>query len=990
MPYLIIYLDVWLAVSTRGMSTVSQQIHLNFAVLQHRDSWCHSSSVADVLQESGYYDRGKGLVSADAANQLVHTCNSSSLYITKGHTFSPKESFHSDMETENFTSDFFHISMDLLPSIEEVTWLLHKCRKKKSLIYAKHAHTQICCHGLDSVGAVENYIMPMFVDCGCMSNACRIFHRSTHTNEYSWTALILGFILCGHMLLAFDVHARMEECGIPPSTHTVLALLKACIKLSDVQKGQEMHIEIIQWGFEQDTAVSSSIIDMYAKCGCLLEASYVLAALPARDVVSWTALIGGYAFHGYGQEAFDEFAKMQFEGIAPNAVTFACLLKAWDNNSATNNVGEFLLKLKGTGFERDPLVGNTLVGMYAKLGFLSEARDVFDKLQNQDVVSWNAFISGLVEHGAAAEAMTYFAEMPKSNVFPNATTFTCICKACGSLGAIEEGQHIHMEIIKCGLGEDYFVGNSLSYMYAKCDLLLEAVEVFNKLQVKDVVSWTALIAGYAKHGSGLEGLKCFEQMKLEGIHPNAFTFTSVLRACTVMEALESGRAIHKEIQWKGFADNVHVGNALIGMYAKCGSLLEAQYVLNQLPKRDILSWNTLISGYAEHGPVQEALKCFEEMQADGFQVDAISLSFALKACGTLGAIERGQKIHARLAEGVFAVDPWVGNSLINMYAKCGSLSESQEIFDKLPVRDVVVWSSMIQAFGMNHEGRKAIQCFEDMQKQGVQANGVTFTCLLSACSHASLAVEGDRYFKAMRQDFGIAPTIEHYNCMIDLLARSGHLFEAEKLCELVGLFSEGALSALLTASRTCGETELGLRFFQQNVEMNPEDAGLYVLMTDIFASAGRLDDAFRLEDLRKHVGAIKKPATALIEVGNNVHEFVVGDNQSKDISDTLSSLSADMKAEGNVAHLESVLGGSSDVEKEAFLCEHAEKYALAFGLIHTPQGQTLRVTKNLRMCRDCHTTSKFISKVKKREIVIRDNCCVHYFKDGLCSCGDMF
>ncbi|KAI5069763.1 hypothetical protein GOP47_0016064 [Adiantum capillus-veneris] len=983
---------------------------------------CILSSVSSVLEQGRSCGRGQEIAFAKYGDQLSPLCNCASVcnlqsygapqleslnldmneryrfandvdwavQLSNGsYATSQDASFPTELVVENLASVALHISGDL-PSIEEVTCLLQRCRKKKNLVYAKQAHTSVCFCGLDIVDYVENHLVPMFVDCGCTSNAHQVFHRSTFKSEHSWTALMFGFVSSGHISLVFDLYAGMIESGMLPSTHTVLALLKACIESSDVQKGQQVHIEAVEWGLEADVSVNSSLVDMYAKSGFLLEASYVLSALPVRNVVSWTALIGGYAEQGLGEEALAEFGKMQLEGVSPNAVTIACLLKAWDSVATKDNIGDFVQKVKGTDCEKDPLVGNTLVGINAKLGFKQDALRIFDRVKNKDVVSWNALISGLVEYGDAMEALIHYEKMPQDLVSPNAVTFTCICKACGSLGDVEQALLVHSEIIKLGLEEDSFLGNSVSCMYAKCDSLLEAVEVFDKLLVKNVVSWSALIGGYAKHGPRSEALKYFEQMKLEGVPPGAFTFTSVLRSFVCMEALNSGRDIHIEIELKGFAVNIHVGNALIGMYTKCGSLLEAEYVFNQLPFRDILSWNTLITGFAEHGLGQEALKYYEEMQVRGFQLDEVSVSGALKACGAIGALGRGREIHASLTEGLFAVDTCVGTSLINMYAKCGSLSEAQEVFCKLPVRNVMVWSTMIQAFGMNHEGWKAIECFEEMQKQGVEANGVTFTCLLSACRHASLPLEGNKYFKAMRQDFGIVPSVEHYNCMIDLFARSGHLFEAEKLCELVGVSAEGALSALLTASRICGETELGLRCFQENVKINVNDAGLYVLMMDIFASAGRLNDASRIEDLRRHVGAFKKPASAVIEIGNEVYEFVVGNNQSKDIAEALRSLNTGMKVEGNVAHLESVLASSSDVEKEASLCEHAEKIALAFGLLHTPQGQTLRVTKNLRMCRDCHNTSMFISQQRKREIVIRDNCCVHHFKDGFCSCGDMF
>ncbi|MCO5567612.1 hypothetical protein L7F22_021306 [Adiantum nelumboides] len=931
-------------------------------------------------------------IKIDVQNESFRFANAVDLAVPFGNGSYPslrEERHHIDVLAESWTSVALHLPSDF-PSIEEVTCRLQKCRKKKILFYANQAHASICCYGLDTVGHVENHLVPMLVDCGCLPTAHQVFLRSTSKSEHSWTALMFGFFANGPLCLVFDVYKGMLECGVPPSNHTMLALLKTCIELSDVQKGQEVHIEAVEWGLEQDIAVNSSLVDMYAKSGFLPEASYVLSTSPGRNVVSWTALIGGYADQGLGQEALAEFAKMQSEGVSPNAVTVACLLKAWNDSATLDNIGEFVEKIEGTGFKADPLVGNSLIGIYAKLGFKDEALDIFNLVENKDIVSWNSLISGLVEHGDAMEAIIHFEKIPQDRIFPNTVTFTCICKACGSLGAVEAALRIHMEIIKLGLEEDSFVGNSVSCMYAKCDSLLEAGEVFDKLLVKTVVSWSALIGGYAKHGLRSEALIYFEQMKLEEISPNAFTFTSVLRSCICMEALDSGRDIHVELELKGFADNVHVGNALIGMYAKCGSLWEAEYVFNRLPCQDVLSWNTLINGFAEQGFGQEALKYFEEMQASGFQLDVVSISGALKACGSVGALGSGREIHGSLGEGLFAVDPCIGTSLINMYAKCGSLLEAQEVFHKLPVRNVMVWSSMIQALGMNHEGWKAIECFEEMQKQGVEANGVTFMCLLSACRHASLAMEGNRYFKAMRQDFGIIPSIEHYNCMIDLFARSGYLIEAEKLCELVGFSAEGALSALLTASRLCGETELGLRCFQQSLKVNINDAGTYVLMMDIFASGGRLDDAYRLEDLRKHVGAFKKPASALIEIGNDVYEFVAGSNQNRDITEALRSLNTGMRVEGNVAHLESVVAASSDIEKEASFCDHAEKIALAFGLLHTPQGQTLRVTKNLRMCRECHNTSMFISKQKKREIVIRDNCCVHHFKDGFCSCGDMF
>lgn len=295
---------------------------------------------------------------------------------------------------------------------------------------------------------------------------------------------------------------------------------------------------------------------------------------------------------------------------------------------------------------------------------------------------------------------------------------------------------------------------------------------------------------------------------------------------------------------------------------------------------------------------------------------------------------------------------------------------------------------MIQGYCLNHQSEEAIQAFEDMQKQGVKPDSVTITCLLTACSHGSLVRKGQEYFKAIRNDYGLLPTTEHYTSMTDLYARSGLLYEAEVFIEMFSPACEGAWAALLTACKTQGEAELGSRCLQQLTHMKMNVASWYVLMGDIYVGAGMLDDAYRLEELRKHAGAGKKIASALIEVDKNIYEFVAGNNQSMEIAEVLTSLNERLKEEGHKPNVHQVLKPISDEDKEASLCEHAEKLAIAFGLLNTPQGQTLRVTKNLKMCNDCHNASKLISCLERREIVLRDDFCMHHFKDGSCSCDE--
>ncbi|MCO5580916.1 hypothetical protein L7F22_034789 [Adiantum nelumboides] len=237
--------------------------------------------------------------------------------------------------------------------------------------------------------------------------------------------------------------------------------------------------------------------------------------------------------------------------------------------------------------------------------------------------------------------------------------------------------------------------------------------------------------------------------------------------------------------------------------------------------------------------------------------------------------------------------------------------------------------------------------------------------------------------------YGVPPTVDHYNCMIDIFSRAGRIYEALRFIETMPcLPSVDMWTALLSACKVHAEIDLGFACFQQLVKTDVEWAVPYILMWNIYVTAGRFEDANKIEELRKKARAKKKPARALIEVNRKVHEFVVGRNDSKEVALMLETLQARMESRGRVPILELVAGLLSDDDKEAALCDHAEKLALAFGLLNTPQGHTLRVTKNMRMCSDCHNTSKTISRLEKREIIVREVYQVHRFKDGLCSCED--
>ncbi|KAH7440418.1 hypothetical protein KP509_04G106200 [Ceratopteris richardii] len=832
----------------------------------------------------------------------------------------------------------------------------------------------------------------MFVDCGSVLDGHRAFCKLQDPNEHSWTSLIHGYLQCGLIKYAVDIYSQMQENDVCSSPYTLMVMLKACIGMGDLEMGQHFHAEIIKKGYETSLSIGSNLVALYAKRGYFMEALEVLHKLPVKDIAAWTVLISSYTEQGHGQEALNVFEQMKQEGIVPNAYTYACVLKACLAVNDTNKGQELHQAIRQDGYESNLYVGSALVQLYAKCGLLSEARKTFDKLLGRDVVVWTTLIAGFAEHGHGHDALDFFDDMRREGIVPTEATFVCALKACGAIRAVDRGRKLHMEIESKGLYEsDPSVGNSLISMYAKCGSLEEAQHIFDRLLVRDTVSSNALISGYTEHGLWKEAVECYERMSQSGDPANAATYCSIFKACSTPEAIEKGVAVHQLITGSEFEMDESVSNTLVGMYSKCGHFSAANEIFDRVLNKTIVSWNALIAGYTANGLNQKVLDCFHQVNYEGLEPDGATFSCVLRACSSIGSVNVGREVHAEIVStGIYINDPPVIKGLITMYAACGSFVHAQVEFEKLSIRDASAWSLMVKLAGINHQGDIAVRYFEDMLAHGVSPDAIVFTCLLTACFHSCLLAEGKHYFKKMKEVFNILPTPEHYNSMANLMSRAGHLYEAERFVEMLSCKSEEIWSSLLNACKVYQEPELGARCFEQLVQMNLEDSAWYVLMEDIYAGAEKWNDMDTIEGLRKYLNIKKLPAVASIEVDHKVYDFVVGDEPSVEMRLLLDDLSSRIKKSGHLPHLDLESKHDTDEQKEASLCVHAEKLAIAFGLLNTPEGTTLRVSKNLRMCFECHSTSKLITKVERREIILRDSSCVHHFKDNSCSCGDIF
>eukprot|EP01018_Ginkgo_biloba_P039546 Gb_03570 [translate_table: standard] len=784
----------------------------------------------------------------------------------------------------------------------------------------------------------------------------------------------------------------MDEQHNTLDSDTYSYLLQVCANMKALPEGKRVHARMLTSGFETSTLLPAKLISMYAMCGSVMNARQVFDKTPEPNVFIWNAIIRVYANNELCDEALTLYYQMEPAGVQPDKFTFPCVLKACASLLVLEEgkvIHEYIIANR---FESDLFVGNALVAMYAKCGSIEEARRVFDEMHQRDVVSWNTIITGYTQIGNFDEALELFFQMELTGIKPNLVTIASVLPASAGLANLDQGKEIHNYIIVSGYRTDIFVDNALIDMYGKCGSIGFARQLFDKMSKRDVVTWSSMIAGYTQNGHGEEALKIFRQMLMGDVKPNSVTIVSVLPACSNIEALEQGKEIHGYIIRRGLDFRVTVGNSLVDLYAKCRIIEIARIVFDKMCERDVVSWNAMITGYAQNGYSDEALKVFRQMEVAGVKPDSVTIVSILPACADLAALQQGKEIHVHIIRNGFELHVSVENALIDMYAKCGSIQVARHVFDKMPQRDVVSWNSMIAGYGMHGYGVDALAVHYQMQRACIEPDYVTFIAVLFACSHAGLVDEGLQCFDCMSRDYNITPRIEHYACLVDLLGRAGQLDEAWELIEKMPFDPDaGVWGALLSACRIHRNIELGEIAAEHLFELEPENPGYYILLSNIYAAAGRWDGVGKVRTMMKERGVKKRPGCSWIEFNNRIHAFLVGDKlhpQADKIYAMLERLAEQMKESGYVADKNFVLHDVEEEEKEYILCGHSEKLAIAFGLINTRPGTAIRITKNLRVCGDCHSATKFISKIVGREIIVRDAIRFHRFRDGMCSCGD--
>lgn len=597
-------------------------------------------------------------------------------------------------------------------------------------------------------------------------------------------------------------------------------------------------------------------------------------------------------------------------------------------------------------------------------------------------------IRAFVDNRQFDRSLQLYAQMRELDINPDNFTFPFVLKACGYLRDIEFGVKVHKDAVDSGYWSDVFVGNSLIAMYGKCGRVNVCRQLFDEMPERNVVTWSSLTGAYAHNGCYEEGLLLFQRMMDEGIRPNRVV---ILNAMACVRKVSEADDVCRVVVDNGLDLDQSLQNAAMVMFARCGRMDMARRFFEGILNKDLVSWTSMIEAYAQADLPLEALEVFRQMILRRVLPDSVTFLGVIRACSSLASFQQARTVHGIIIHCFLGNQLALDTAVVDLYVKCGSLMYARKVFDRMKQKNVISWSTMISGYGMHGHGREALFLFDQM-KALIKPDHITFVSVLSACSHAGLIDEGWECFNSMLRDFGVAPRPEHYACMVDMLGRAGKLNEAREFIERMPIRPDaGVWGSLLGACRIHSNVELAEMAAKALFDLDAENPGRYVILSNIYASSGKRTEADRIRALMKRRGVKKITGHTVIEIKNKVHTFVAGDRsqpQTELIYSELAKLMDRIRREGYTPDLNFALHDVEEETKEKMLYVHSEKLAIVFGLLNSGPGSAIRIKKNLRVCGDCHTATKFISKVTGREIIVRDAHRFHHFEDGTCSCGD--
>ncbi|XP_024531906.1 pentatricopeptide repeat-containing protein At1g56690, mitochondrial [Selaginella moellendorffii] len=797
-------------------------------------------------------------------------------------------------------------------------------------------------------------------------------------------------------------------------------LVRACSDAKDLARGKRVHAHILDsggGGVVQDGFLANLLVQMYGKCGCPDDAQRVFEEINPKNAYSWSCMMTALASNGYLGDARVMFESMPQRNVSAwnnilaahaqkgylveargfmdrmpewNVVTLSFMVNAYAQNGHLSEAERAFAMMH----EPDVVARTKMVMAYGQAGRVADAKAVFDRAGARDVIAWNAMLSAYVENGLLREARALFDFMPGRTV----VSWTAMVEACYRGGRFEEAQELFG-----GMPELSEV--SLTVMieaYAQNGQLQRARGIFEaKADSRNVVSWTAMLTAYADNEDFDSARMVFEVMPQRSI----ISWNCMIRALVH----HSGNLDQVREFFNSMPERTVVSwNFFLLANSRAGQISKTKSAFDVMPMRNTISWITLLHAYAEGGLLEEASSLYENFP----EHNSVSRTVMLVFYAQYGQLEEARTVFSCIEE----PDLVSQNAMVAAYAHNGRMEEAKELFDSMLERDVATWNSLIGGYAhsghtspSSSEGhtvdtseehelcRNALESFHAMLVEGLRPNSISFMSILVASSHLGLLDTGVQYFQSMSSDHGLQPSSDHYQSVVSLLGRTGELDAAEELIDFQAAgcsgFLEVALGSLLGACKTYRDVERGARVAHRLFELEPRNASPYVLLASLYASLGMESDVQAVRRLMKDRNVVKQPGISLIEIDRKLHKFTVGDTshvRNQEIRRELGRLHELVVKQGYVPDTREVLHDVCEEQKRRLLLNHSEKLAIAFGVISTAPGTTIRILKNLRVCSDCHAAAKLMSKVTRRKIVIRDCHRFHHFEEGKCSCLDFW
>ncbi|VVA99381.1 unnamed protein product [Arabis nemorensis] len=688
-------------------------------------------------------------------------------------------------------------------------------------------------------------------------------------------------------------YSEIQRAGIQLDDPFVFPIVfKACAKLSWLFHGRCIHASLIKRGFDSFVSVGNSSSDFYMKCGDFCSAMREFDCMTSRDSVSWNLIVFGLLDNGFEEEGLWWFSKSRVLGFEPNVSTLVLVIRSLRSCLDGEKIHSYVIR---SGFCGISSVQNSILCMYAECD-TSSVRRLFDEMSERDVISWSVVIRSYVQRKEPVLGLKLFREMVhEAETEPDCITVTSVLKACAVLEDIDVGRSVHGLSIRKGFDfADVFVRNSLIDMYSKGFDVDSAFRVFDETTCRNIVSWNSILAGFVHNQRYEEALKMFHLMGKEAIEADQVTLVSLLQVCKFFEQPYPCKSIHCVVIRHGYESNEVALSSLIDAYTSCNLVDDARTVLDSMVYKDVVSCSTMISGLARSGRPDEAISVFCQMKDKPNEITVINL---LDACSLTADLRKSKWAHGvALRRGLATTDISVDTSIVDAYAKCGTIEIARRTFDQIPTKNVVSWTVIISAYAINGLPDKALVSFEEMKREGHTPNAVTYLAVLSACNHGGLIAQGLMIFKSMFEDHN-KPSLQHYSCIVDMLSRAGEIDTAMELIKNLPEDVKPGASAWGSVLSGCrNRSKNGIipsEAIAEVLELEPLCSSGYVLASSVFAAEKSWDNVATMRRLVKERKVRVVAGYSMVLEGTITRRFLAGEklNQSGcELNDVVHSL----------------------------------------------------------------------------------------------------